>query len=199
MGETLQRAARDPLVARDLLIGVLAGLLFPYISWLVFWVLPQLLDVAPMLPSWWDGAGLALFGGRHLVGAAATALGKASTELFLPVMIVALMRLLLRKTWLAVGLLLPIMFLLFLPAEGSPVPHLIGMPLFIGLFFLVLFRVGFLASAASMCTFSLTLDMPITPDPSSWFFSSTVLTLAVIAALALYGFKIALPGRAAAR
>lgn len=180
-------------------MGVLAGVLTLAMNWLVIWALPQVLNVAPILPNWSDDTGLALLGGRQLIGAAAAAVNNASAILFFPVMIVALTRLVVRKTWLAVGLFLLFFVVAAMPHMASPVPHLIGTSLVFALFFFVLFRFGFLACAALTLTTHLAHDLPITPDSSSWFFSSTIFTLALIAALALYGFKIALPRRATVR
>jgi hypothetical protein len=61
----------------------------------------------------------------------------------------------------------------------------------------LLFRFGILALATTAFPVLMLIQMPLTSDPSSWYFGSSMLVAGSIAALALFGFRISLGGKPA--
>ncbi|HVR38732.1 MAG TPA: protein kinase, partial [Thermoanaerobaculia bacterium] len=61
--------------------------------------------------------------------------------------------------------------------------------------YVVLYRFGALALSASAFTALTLRRLPLTLDPSSWYFGRSLLALGLIAALAAYGFVVATGGR----
>ncbi len=57
-------------------------------------------------------------------------------------------------------------------------------------------RFGLVALAVALFTADLTLNIPVTLNPSAWYFTDATLALVTIAALAIWGFYIALAGQA---
>jgi len=58
----------------------------------------------------------------------------------------------------------------------------------------VVTRLGLLAMLV-VVLFSNWPNIPLTTDPSSWFFPSSVVTMAVFAAVGVYGFVVSLGGQ----
>jgi hypothetical protein len=57
-------------------------------------------------------------------------------------------------------------------------------------------RFGLVALAITLFTADLALNIPVTLNPSAWYFTNTTLALAAVAALAIWGFYTALAGQA---
>jgi hypothetical protein len=52
------------------------------------------------------------------------------------------------------------------------------------------------ALTVTLFTADLAVNIPVTLNPSAWYFTNTTLALAAIAALAIWGFYTALAGQA---
>ena len=111
------------------------------------------------------------------------------------VLILVILRLVLRRTWLAVAAFFVVGVGAFWPAFSSPAVQAIFTLLSGGVFLCVLFRHGFLSVAVSWSVSFLLICIPITYEVSSWIFGGTLVTLAVVFGLALFGLRIALAGR----
>ena len=59
----------------------------------------------------------------------------------------------------------------------------------------VLLRFGLLAAAIGMMVGSWFWSRPLTTDPQSWFFHSTVITVIAVLGLTVWGMRAALAGR----
>jgi hypothetical protein len=57
-------------------------------------------------------------------------------------------------------------------------------------------RFGLVTLAVALYTADLALNIPVTLNPSAWYFTNATLALATIAALAIWGFYTALAGQA---
>jgi serine/threonine-protein kinase len=186
----------DPLVGRVLLAGALLGV-FQAISVEVGQLTRRAFEATPPIPPFpWD---LTLLGPRavagHLVGASAVsmflALGFA--------LLFFLLRAVLRKEWLAVGAFTLIMAV---PLSGVATERVEASGLIaaaFGLvkaaaFILVFLRFGLLALVFGNF-FGHFLEFPLTTDSSAWYAGTSLFLLLVLAALAVYGFRIALAGR----
>jgi hypothetical protein len=187
---------RDPLVGRGILVGVAAGAFLTNLGWLLNWLFPRLTGMPGSLPDVSLSTLEALRRGAHLV----TALAIDHTNAILHhdlliVLILVILRLLLRRTWLAVAAAFAIGIGAYWPAYSSPTVYLIFMSLNLGIFILVLFRYGFLSIVVSSVVGALLTGIPITYQVSSWTFGGTVVALALVLGLATYGLRIALAGR----
>ena len=111
-----------------------------------------------------------------------------------------MLRVLLRKQWLAVVVILAI----FCVPEtllgqdsyrgGALVVSVLYNVLVVGLFLVLLVRFGLFA-LISFFFWDMILQLPTTTDLSAWYGGSTLLAAAVAVALAGYGFHTALAGR----
>jgi serine/threonine-protein kinase len=186
----------DPLVGRVLLAGALLGV-FEAVSVEVAQLSRWAFDTTPPIPPFpWD---MTLLGPRtvagHIVGASAAsmflALGFA--------LLFFLLRAVLRKEWLAVAAFALIMAM---PLSGVTTERLEAGGLIavaFGLvkaaaFILVFLRFGLLALVFGNF-FGHFLEFPLTTDSSAWYAGTSLFLLLVLAALAVYGFRIALAGR----
>jgi eukaryotic-like serine/threonine-protein kinase len=190
----LEGRFRDPLVGRDLLIGSTAGTLGVLVGRLGTWI-PAMLGGTPALPLWHR---LSLEPLRGIMPTLVTLAGihtNALFEIIFPVTSLLIFRLLLRRTWAALIVASLVGTVLFYPDSGSIPGYLVGILLWTTIVWLVLFRAGLLAFAAMFNVMRLIDQVPLTPDPASWYLGATLLSLAFIVAPALYGFWTSQAGR----
>lgn len=183
---------RDPLVGRDVLIGMLAGVTVMTLVIARFRLSGRaapsdtLIRALESLSSTPHFANIAF--SNHVAGALQFALGGA--------FLLLLTRLVVRKTWLAVVLGL-IMGIPFVPGGVAPFGWefilMLAPPLLITITFL---RVGLLAQFA-LLLMDLLIRVPMTLDPDAWYFGNSLVVLIGFAALATYGFLVSLGGRPA--
>jgi serine/threonine-protein kinase len=181
----------DPLVGRDILFGVTAGVLLPALfsalsvgSHLLTDPLPPARLLAPE----------SLLGGRHVLEHLLRFV--FVLEMALPnLMTILLFRLLLRNAWLAVGA-----FVLFWTLTNS-----LGNPLGIGSVVLALYlllqgvlqtRFGLVAFLAGIYSYRLLINLPVTSNLGAWYAGGGLVAVTVVLGLALFGFWTALGGRA---
>ncbi|MDX2436863.1 MAG: protein kinase, partial [Acidobacteriota bacterium] len=187
---------RDPLVGRDILVGVSVGAFLTNLDWLRTWLFPRLTGMPGSPPDVELSMLEALRRGAHLVTALAIDHTNAILHhALLIVLILVILRLLVRRTWLAVAAAFAIGIGAYWPAYSSPTGYLIFMSLSLGIFILVLFRYGFLSIVVSSAVGALLTGIPITYQVSSWTFGGTVVALALVLGLAIYGLRISLAGR----
>jgi len=180
----------DPLVGRVLLAGGLLGV-FGAILQEVGQLARRAFEATPPIPPFeWDQT---LRGPRavagHLVAAPAVTmlLALAYALLFF------LLRAVLRKEWLAAGAYALIMAV---PLEGGGlIAWAFGLVQAAALIFVFL-RFGLLALVFGNFFWHF-LEFPLTTDSSAWYAGTSLFLLLVLAALAGYGFRIALAGRPA--
>jgi hypothetical protein len=182
----------DALVGRDLLIGVTAGLVVCLIDRiphaLPWWTHAQ--NIRPESPISESISGVSAFIGQFFNGAW-NALFIALTFLF----IVALGRALFKRQW-AGGVTLFVVFATLDALQMSNARlQIASILLGNALIALVLVRIGPVAAAALMATQMLVTNAPFAIDMSTWYAGRSVLTIGVIVALALFGFRNALAGR----
>jgi serine/threonine-protein kinase len=184
---------RDPLVGRAILAGSLCFVLSEL--WAIFWW---------HVPRWvGQAAPRPLHSGvRALDGLRATAgeyLQQLSGSIYFPIMflfLLLLLRVLLRRQWVATAAFIAIMVLFMVLANPSHDPLIMGM-LGLGIWSLTvvcLVRFGMLALVVWF-VFNLMDSLPATTDLSAWYAGRVWLAAGVFAALACYGFWISLAGR----
>jgi serine/threonine-protein kinase len=180
---------RDPLVGRDLLLGVILG----NVLVLIFHV-GRALEIAKGAAPEVNSTDY-LIGGRHALGAWLYHIPSAIQATLLFFFLLFVLRVLLRKEWLAAVVFVAIWATL--KTLGSDYPSIEGpaWALIYGVAALVVFRFGFVALAVGLFVTNMLLNVPLTLDLSDWYASSTLLPLLIVAALAVWGFYNALAGR----
>ena len=178
---------RDPMVGRHILVGAIAGIIITFLfSW------PELVAAPLGLPS--NGPGEA---NLEAVDSLSIRISQlcfvAQDTFFIPVgflLMVLLLRVVFRRPWLAYTVLFAAVALVYgitPQAWTAKVTLIVLVP--VGL--ILLTRFGLFAFVFAIM-FSYWNDLAITPDPSSWIFPSSVVTMAVFAAIAGYGFWVSL-------
>ena len=181
---------RDPMVGRDLLIGALYGI--GLMLWNFLWFQIRVwLGEPPVYPkdNVWLGAGSFLpFLGNQIV-------------FWLLVWIVGffvilMLSLVLRRDWLAFTLGWAILVVAFSVSVREPSPKgLVFGAIVTAIFFIFpLWRYGLLA-LVSISFFNGLVDLPITTNFTAWYANGFVMYLALMVALAVYGFYTSLAGQ----
>jgi serine/threonine-protein kinase len=180
---------RDPLVGRDLLFGVILGVIWILI-FQVNTVLTMRKGAAPALYST-DY----LMGGRQAVGAWLSHIPQSIQATLMFFFILFVLRVLLRKDWLAA--IVFVAMWVTLKCLGNDYPWIVGpaSTLVYSIAAIVVFRFGFVALAAGIFTADMLANVPLTLDFSAWYVSSALLPLLSVAALAVWGFYNALAGQ----
>ena len=111
------------------------------------------------------------------------------------VVVLFLLRLLLRRTWLAIAVFMGLILIVY--SAGSPPISYMAHFFNITLWLFVLFRFGWISAMVALVVTDLLMNFPLTFDLSAWYSSSAVPAVLMIAALTAYGFKISLAGRPA--
>lgn len=184
---------RDPLVARDCLIGLGAGMLGTLMGMaqvgLGLWLdAPEAVPVTTNFP---DADGLA----GMIARLCSKAIDGVQVSFILFFALVAL-RFLVRRSWIAYVLFAPLVLL------ANPFAHTVGLwtvdwtgRLLLGaLLLFVVGRFGFFALAVAMATFILLNDVPLTTDLSAWYGSQTLFAALVLGGLTLAGARLASGG-----
>jgi len=189
---------RDPLVGRDILIGLAVSC---WVNGLANYLInrPAVNGGSPRIMA---ATSLdALNGPRVLVAETLGAVGFALQVAFLYLVMLLLLRVVLRRNWLVVLAFVSLTVLsgvgIFAAWFGAshPVDALV-LAATAGLIVGLLTRVGLLAVVASILPMGLYLSVPmIGAEPSAWYAPSAFVPLLVILVLAAYAFKLALGPR----
>jgi hypothetical protein len=106
-----------------------------------------------------------------------------------------LLRFLLRRTWVAVVVAVALAAVIWGP--GWPYLGWLTQSIGWGLWFFLFFRYGWITAVVYIFIADLLNSFPLTVDFSAWYAHPTYLAMAVVLAVALYGFHVSLGGRAA--
>jgi predicted Ser/Thr protein kinase len=180
---------RDPLVGRDVLYGAVLGVLICDLYGLRYH-LEGRLGAAPAF------AGTEYLGSSRLAfGAGLMHVPGSISFTLLLFLILFLLRVLLRKSWLAAaGFVLLFTAIKSVssnyPAVEWPLQAILYTALAVGAL-----RFGLVTLAIILFTVDFALNIPVTLNPSAWYFTNATLALSVIAALAIWGFYTALAGQ----
>jgi hypothetical protein len=180
---------RDPLVGRDLLYGVLFGLAWSVIFEFTF--LTQMrLGGMPSLAST-----SFLLGARHVIGNWLWHLSVSVQATLIFFFLMFILRVLLRKPWLAAGAFVAIWVGIKLADSRHVATDSVG---YLAIYILAAFmivRFGFVTLAAAIFTVDLLLSVPLGLNPSNWYMSGSLFVLATVAAMAVWGAYTALGGQ----
>lgn len=183
---------RDPVVGRDLLVGILAG---------VFWALT--FRVVTLMPGWMGKMPLPpessldyviLAGLRFTVGD--VMLNFALFVFFSLVLffIFFLIRLVLRIQWVAA--LVTVLVVSLPSAFGDhPVLNTAENVVLWGFALLLLFRFGLFTIVVGLCLFNILQAYPLTSRLSLWYAEPTIFVFSLILAAAVFGFYTSTAGK----
>jgi predicted Ser/Thr protein kinase len=183
------RRWRDPLVGRDVLYGAVIGILFCDIFVLAYHLAARLGAPSAIADTNYLGSA------RIAIGAWLEHIPGSISGTLLVFLILFLFRVLLRKSWLgAIGFILLFTALKSVssdyPAVSWPIEAILYTILAAGAL-----RFGLVALVVALFTADMALNIPITLNPSAWYFTGSTLALATVAALAIWGFYTALAGQ----
>ncbi|MGH9866776.1 MAG: serine/threonine-protein kinase [Candidatus Polarisedimenticolia bacterium] len=187
---------RDPRVGRDLLVGLLMGAISGNGRLIESWAV-SLLGWPPARPAWFDAGDL-----MSLYGVAAILDGHVHAILYGMQMlsILLLLRILVRKVWLA-AVLLAVPLAGQLSLGGATYPW-ISVPItvvFALVIVTVMVRFGLLAGIAGIFVSIVFDSVQVTSHLGAWHSGPTWLMLAALTGLALFAFHTSLGGRPALR
>jgi predicted Ser/Thr protein kinase len=181
---------RDPLVGRDLLSGVLLGLLWALVVQGFVLVGVHSMGSPPPL-----GNMEYLLGGRQIAGAWLGELLNSISSTLVFFLALFLLRVLLKRRWLAA--------LAFVTVFATPLilasrhPGLAG-PMFVAIYTIAavaVVRSGLVTLAAGILTANILSTVPVTANVSSWYVGSSVFAYSTVLALSLWGFYTSLAGQ----
>jgi hypothetical protein len=184
----------DPLVGRDILVGAAAGAVVAVLIPLALTASTRLGE--PALRPSWDALDTFL-GLRMLVSyAIGVQLQSAASGIYLFLLLLVL-RLLLRRQWLAVTVMLALLSLqAALSLQTAWWLIVLIQTVAVGILLVVLVRFGLLAMIAFQYVLVL-FSLPLTTDLGSWSASPTFFVAAVVLAIAVHAFRASLAGRPA--
>jgi serine/threonine-protein kinase len=183
----------DPLVGRDILVGIIGGGI-GYHFFMANEVAPAWFNLPGPMPGMIDLN--ALLGPASLLGAIFAAIYFGFTASLFNLLFMFLLRKALRNPWLAGAAFVIVMgFAVGLIRGGSPTVMWAPMGLYFALIYWVMARFGLVAVIVYITTVQNLEMAPITTDTAAWFAPNGYFVLALIAALAVVGFRISLGGR----
>jgi hypothetical protein len=180
---------RDPLVGRDVLYGAVVGVLFCDLYGLVYHLEARLGAAPPVANTDYLGSfKLALGAGLvHVPG--------SITSTLLLFLILFLLRVTLRKSWLAAAGFVLLFTALKSASSNYPAVEWPMQAILYTALAAAALRFGLVALTITLFIADLALNIPVTLNPSAWYFTNATLPLAAIAALAIWGFYTALAGQ----
>ena len=180
------RGFRDPLVGRDLLYGAGCGVL-----WGLLVVLERALRGGqPSFPSL-----NALLGVRYEVAEMLNVVPAALSNSMIFFFMLFLLRVLLRKQWIAAMVFVVITSIVAAIGSATPWMDIPGYALYFGVLAFVLLRFGLLAAIVANASLELLSACPPTLDIFAWYIGLVPIPLVAVGLIAIYGFRTSLAGR----
>jgi predicted Ser/Thr protein kinase len=179
---------RDPLVGRDLLLGVLLGT-----AWTVILGIQYLLTLrAGHAPQMGDPN--CLLGTREMIGSVLSSGLSVVNGLALFVALL-LLRVALRNTWFAATVLVVVLTSVASLASPDHLLTAITMGIFWSTVVVTMVRLGLVATSVGSSVFLALQSQPYTLDFSAWYASHVFGVILSVLALAAWGFYTSLGGR----
>jgi hypothetical protein len=182
---------RDPLVGRDLLIGLLTGVVIQLL-WQVSLMAPKWFGSPPRISM--DLASYPQLNGLRFTAAAIlSSVGTAALIGTSVILLFFVLSLVLRKRWLA-AVAIPLVLAAVGWSNEGPVGATITLVTYL-LTTVVLLRFGLLPLVVSAFITPLLDHTPLTMDAASWYAPNSWMVLAFVTGLAVHTFRVALAGR----
>ena len=184
---------QDPLVGQDLLIGTAVGTAMGLAIWFFVGLSVRFGGIAPPPQETWVDM---LLGPRQILGILIDRHLSGIFTASLVILEIVLLRLLLRREWLAAAAFV----LLFTAprAMTTPLPPTVGLVLYAvvaAVLWVVVLRFGFIAAIVAFSTIDVVLQTQWSTNLSDWTAQPTIWVSLVLMALALYGFWAAHRGK----
>ncbi|HUO25077.1 MAG TPA: serine/threonine-protein kinase [Candidatus Aquilonibacter sp.] len=179
---------RDPLVGRDILFGVILG---------VVWILIFQLRYIPMMhmgasPNTYSLE--ALMGGREALGAWLQQIPTSILGTLQFFFLLFGLRFLLRKEWIAAIVFVALFAVPRALASNYVAVELPAQAVIYAIAVLIVLRFGLVPLACAIFTVNLLGNVPFSADVSAWYMTSSILALLSVIALAGWGFYHSLGG-----
>jgi serine/threonine-protein kinase len=188
----LSGSLRDPLVSRDVLIGILFG-----IGAMLLYQLDCLVRIwRGAAPLWEDDDLDAWLGARYLIADGVfLQLNGALLVVLLLFFWIFLLRIITRRQWLCAVVFVSVPMVVSLLVSSNPIIAVLFSFLEGMLFVILCFRWGLVAATTSHFAFWLLRSVPITTDFSAWYSASSVIVLLAVLGLAALAFHTSLGGQ----
>ncbi|MFN7995086.1 MAG: serine/threonine-protein kinase [Bryobacteraceae bacterium] len=182
---------RDPLLGRDVLVGVALGVavvLFRQVHILGTLGSGGMPSIEASLPVLLDT--------RKSIAGLLSAIPNSLIQVLAWFVLMFILRMILRRDWAAAGgVVLLYAVLSALASGGNPFLAAAFGAVETGVLIFVMLRFGLVAAIASSLSYVILIMFPITSDFSSWYAGVSTAALLFVAALAAFGFHSALAGR----
>jgi serine/threonine-protein kinase len=180
---------RDPLVGRDILFGVMLG---------VVWILIFQLRSIPVMRL----GGVPFLGNADYLTGGHTALGAWLRQVVSSILgtlqfffLLLGLKFVLRKDWLAAIAFVAIFAIPQGASDTHPAIELPTMILVYSIAVLIVLRFGLIPLAVAIFTVDMAANLPLSPDLSAWFLPNSVLAMLSVVVLAVWGFYHSLGGQ----
>jgi serine/threonine-protein kinase len=186
---------RDPLIGRDLLVGILGSAAVALMSQ-ASQVLPNWIPLSGMTPQ--PPSPALLLGSAASIARVLELVSRGPLDSLGSMTLFVFALVVLRRRWLAAGFLCLILTLG--SAAGSGENYAVLLPAAIAtaaVFVLVVMRSGLLASTVMLVVAPLLVTTPFTLDVSRWYAGRSLVVLAAIVSLTIWAFWTSLGGRRA--
>jgi predicted Ser/Thr protein kinase len=181
---------RDPLVGRDIVLGVAVGVLLALIE--DFGALIYRPLGVPIVRT--SSTLITLTSGRFAAGEFLSLVIDALFRSLGILFLIFLCRALLRKQWLAAGVVIVALAPILAANAAYPLIEWPVSLLFFALMVFALMRYGLLVLSVAMFVVLLFVSFPIGSDVTVWYFGTTAFVLIAILAMSLYGARMAVAG-----
>jgi hypothetical protein len=185
---------RDPRVGRDILIGVLVAAIIRLLPRGQV-LLAQALDVPPNLLFITLPAPGELNIDRFFLSTMLAAPVFGAVFAFIPLLVVFVLTFIVRRAWIAALVMAAAASLANLGQSSTPMIEAPFVMITLLLYLTVLLRVGLLATMTVVTVGALFDVTPLTLQLSEWYAPAGWIVMAIILALAVYGFHASLGGR----
>lgn len=180
---------RDPLVGRDILIGVMLGVIWGCIF--AGGVLLEMKDGGPHYATLLHS----IVSPRYTFASLLNQIPNSFVQLFVTFLLLFVVRLVLRREWLAAIAFLGLYTSLQIAGSSTPILDAILGLAIASTVYIAMTRFGFVTFVTSLYVFTLMVVMPVTIDFSVWYSNASALVMVVVIGLAAYGMHTALAGR----
>jgi serine/threonine protein kinase len=181
---------RDPIVGRDVLVGIALGVMLPVISGLPSLWLQRVGAEPPDL-----GSTSVLLGARSTIGTWLMTVPHGVRDALFFFFLIFVLRVLLRNQWVAAAAFALLFSSLNFLGASHPVVNGITSLLALGLFAFSVLRWGLLTLAVGIYVAGVLGNSQVTVQSSAWYFGSTVFMLGSVLALTAWAFHTSIAGR----
>jgi serine/threonine-protein kinase len=181
----------DPLLGRHILIGALCGTAVEALQAIGRFYLPVWRGHGPPVPSFHS---LMLDGLPEAGSLYFSVLASALATPLWAILFALLLRVVLRRNWLAIAVLVALFSTFQALGSVAPIFEFAVSLSVAAIIATVMFRLGIFALVVSMIYMNIE-HFALTFDPSSWYFGRSLVAILVLVGIVVYGFYISLAGR----